>query len=70
MDKVEIPVNFIYCYNGEDFDNYMTYLHNDGVYAYTEEEIAPLLQEGASSDTLLQMGATYSSEDAKERHSK
>lgn len=68
LEKVEIPVNFIYCYSGEDFDNYMTYLHNDGVYAYTSDEIAPLLEEGASSDTLLEMGATYSSEDAQARH--
>lgn len=68
MDKVEIPVNFIYCYSGEDFDNYMTYLHDDGVYAYTKDEIAPLLEDGASSDTLLEMAASYSSEDAMTRH--
>ena len=68
MDKVEVPVNFIYCYNGQDFQNYMTYLHADGVYAYTADEIAPLLEKGSSSDSLLAMGKVYSIEDAMKRH--
>lgn len=71
LEKVEVPVNFIYCRSGQDFRDYMTYLHNDGVYAYDADEVKELLKSNnsdASSDTLLEMGASYSVEDAMERH--
>ncbi len=71
LDKVEVPVNFIYCRSGQDFRDYMTYLHDDGVYAYDADEVKALIKSNnpdASSDTLLEMGASYSIEDAIERH--
>lgn len=72
MEKVSIPVNFIYCSSGQDFRDYMTYLHDDGVYAYNADEISKLIvskNPDATSEMLVNMGATYSTEDAKERHS-
>lgn len=73
MDKVEVPVNFVVCKSGEEFSNYMTYLHEDGVYAWTTDEIDPLIKSknsDASSETLLEMGAAYSIEDTMTRHAK
>ena len=61
LDKVEVPVNFIYCRTGEEFSDYMEYLHKDNVYAYTVDE----LKEVESSEQLLEMGLTYSIEDTK-----
>ncbi len=71
MDKVEVPVNFIICKSGEEFSDYMTYLHSDGVYAWTTEEIDRLIKSKnseASAKELLQMGAGYSIEDTIARH--
>ena len=71
LDKVEIPVNFIVCKTGDEFADYMTYLHDDGVYAWTTDEIDQLIvskNSEASSDTLLEMGANYSIEDTIARH--
>lgn len=71
MEKVEVPVNFIVCKSGEEFANYMKYLHDDGVYAWTTDEIDQLIvskNSEASSETLLEMGANYSIEDTIARH--
>ena len=70
-EKVEVPVNFITCKTGEEFSNYMTYLHNDGVYAWTTEELKQVIKkynENASAADLVQMGADYSVEDTMSRH--
>ena len=71
LEKVEIPVNFITCRSGEDFANYMEYLHKDGVYAWTAEELKQVIKKynpDASSEDLLRMGAEYSIEDTMARH--
>ena len=71
LDKVEVPVNFIICKSGEEFADYMEYLHDDGVYAWTTEEVDKLIKSKNSSVTsedLLEMGASYSIEDTIERH--
>lgn len=73
LEKVEVPVNFIICKSGEEFSDYMTYLHKDGVYAWTTEEIDPLIKSKnseANSDELLKMGAAYSIDDTIARHGK
>jgi ribose transport system substrate-binding protein len=73
MEKVEVPVNFITCKSGTEFSNYMKYLHNDGVYAWTTDEIDQLIvskNSAATSDDLLKMGADYSVEDTIARHGK
>lgn len=73
LEKVEVPVNFIICRSGEEFSNYMTYLHNDGVYAWTTDEIDQLIvskNKDASSEDLLKMGESYSVEDTIARHGK
>ena len=44
LDKVEVPVNFIVCKSGQEFSDYMTYLHNDGVYAWTTDEVDQLIK--------------------------
>ena len=49
----------------------MTYLHNDGVYAWTTDEVDQLIKsknKNASSDDLLEMGKNYSIEDTIARH--
>ena len=73
MEKVEVPVNFIVCKSGAEFSDYMNYLHNDGVYAWTTDEIDKLIvskNSAATSDDLLKMGASYSVEDTIVRHGK
>ena len=73
MEKVSIPVNFIYCASGQDFRDYMTYLHNDGVYAYDADEVSKLIvskNPDATSDMLLDMGKSYSIKDTMKRHAK
>jgi ribose transport system substrate-binding protein len=73
LDKVEVAVNFIVCKSGTEFSDYMKYLHNDGVYAWTADEIDKLIvsKNGeAKSDDLLKMGADYSVEDTIARHGK
>lgn len=73
LDKVEVPVNFIVCKSGQEFSDYMTYLHNDGVYAWTTDEVDKLIvskNKDASSDDLLEMGKNYSIEDTIARHGK
>ena len=73
LDKVEVPVNFIVCKSGQEFSDYMTYLHNDGVYAWTTDEVDQLIKsknKNASSDELLEMGKNYSIEDTIARHGK
>ncbi|MFA9464582.1 MAG: sugar ABC transporter substrate-binding protein [Velocimicrobium sp.] len=73
LDKVEVPVNFIVCQSGDEFSDYMTYLHNDGVYAFTTDEIDTVIgskNAEASSQDLLKMGANYSVEDTIARHGK
>ena len=71
--KVEVPVNFITCKTGEEFSNYMTYLHKDGVYAWTTEELKQVIKKynpDADSDDLVKMGADYSIDDTIARHGK
>lgn len=49
------------------------YLHNDGVYAWTTDEVDQLIKsknKNASSDELLEMGKNYSIEDTIARHGK
>lgn len=73
LEKVEVPVNFIICRSGQEFSDYMTYLHNDGVYAWTTDEIDQLIvskNKDASSEDLLKMGESYSVEDTIARHGK
>ena len=70
-EKVEVPVNFITCNTGEEFVNYMTYLHADGVYAWNTDEIKQVMKKynpDATADDLLKMGASYSVEDVMTRH--
>lgn len=69
-EPVEVPVNFISAYNAQEFDDYMTYVHND-IFAYTADEIKSMIKvfnPDASADQLLKMGATFSIEDCKTRH--
>ena len=71
IQKVEVPVNFIVCKSGQEFSDYMKYLHNDGVYAWTIDEIDKLIiskNPAAKSEDLLRMGKEYSIEDTKARH--
>ena len=70
-EKVEIPVNFITCKTGEEFSNYMTYLHEDGVYAWDIDELKQVIKtynKDANVEDLIQMGADYSIEDTMARH--
>lgn len=70
-EKVEVPVNFITCKTGEEFSNYMTYLHNDGVYAWTTDELKQVIKKynkDATAEDLVKMGASYSIEDTMNRH--
>lgn len=70
-EKVEVPVNFITCKTGEEFSNYMTYLHNDGVYAWTTEELKQVIKKynkDADAQDLVNMGKTYGIEDTMKRH--
>lgn len=72
-EKVEVPVNFITCKTGEDFSNYMTYLHDNGVYAWTTEELKQVIKTynpEATAEDLVKMGSDYSIEDTMERHGK
>lgn len=71
LEKTEVPVNFITCKTAEEFENFETYLNNDGVYCWTAEELEDVIVKfnpDASADTLLEMGANYSTEDAMARH--
>ncbi|OYP46374.1 hypothetical protein CG709_03710, partial [Lachnotalea glycerini] len=71
LDKVEVPVNFIICKSGQEFSDYMTYLHNDGGYAWTTDEIDKVIKSknsAATSADLLKMGSSYSIEDTIARH--
>ncbi len=73
LDKVEVPVNFIVCKSGTEFADYMKYLHNDGVFAWTTEEVDQLIKSKNSdvtSEDLLKMGKSYSIEDTIARHGK
>ena len=71
LEKQEVESNFITCKTAEEFENYVEYLHNDGVYCWTAEELQNVLVEfnpDATSDTLVQMGKDYSIEDTMARH--
>ena len=71
LEKTEVPVNFITCKTAEEFENFETYLNNDGVYCWTAEELEDVIVKynpDASADTLLEMGANYSTEDTMQRH--
>lgn len=70
-EKVEVPVNFITCRTGQEFSNYMNFLHKDGVYAWTADELKQVIKKynpNASANDLLNMGANYSIEDVMTRH--
>lgn len=70
-EKVEVPVNFITCKTGEEFSNYMNFLHKDGVYAWNADELKQVIKKfnpNATADDLLEMGANYSIEDVMTRH--
>lgn len=70
-EKVEVPVNFITCKSGEEFSNYMEYLHDDGVYAWTTEELKEVIKKynkDANAEDLVNMGKSYSIEDTMNRH--
>ncbi len=71
LEKTEVPVNFITCKTGEEFENYAAYLHADGVYCWTDEELKDVIVKynpDATAEMLVEMGAKYSSEDTMERH--
>lgn len=71
LEKVSVPVNFITCKSAEEFENYANYLHADGVYAWTADELKDVIvseNPDASADTLIEMGASYSTEDTMARH--
>lgn len=71
LEKVSVPVNFITCKSAEDFENYVKYLHADGVYCWTAEELQNVIvsyNPDASAQTLVEMGADYSIEDTMARH--
>lgn len=53
LDKVEVPVNFIVCKSGQEFSDYMTYLHNDGVYAWTTDEVDQLIKSKIKMHLLM-----------------
>ena len=56
---------------GEEFENYAAYLHADGVYCWTDEELKDVIVKynpDATAEMLVEMGAKYSSEDTMERH--
>lgn len=72
-DKVEVPVNFITCKTGQEFSDYMTYLHKDGVYAWTTDELKKVIKKynpNATADDLIKMGSSYSVQDTIARHGK
>lgn len=71
LEKVTVPVNFITCKTAEQFENYANYLHADGVYAWTADELKNVIvsyNPDASADTLIEMGKNYSIEDTMARH--
>lgn len=71
LEKTEVPVNFITCKTAEEFENYATYLHADGVYCWTAEELNDVIVKynpDATADMLVEMGKNYSSEDTMARH--
>ena len=71
LEKVSVPVNFITCKTAEEFENYANYLHADGVYCWTAEELKNVIvsyNPDASAQTLIEMGANYSTEDTMARH--
>ena len=71
LEKTEVESNFITCRTAEEFNNYVEYLHKDGVYCWTAEELQNVLVEfnpDATSETLVQMGKDYSIEDTMARH--
>ena len=71
LEKVSVPVNFITCKSAEEFENYANYLHADGVYAWTADELKDVIvseNPDASADTLIGMGASYSTDDTMARH--
>lgn len=71
LEKTEVPVNFITCKTAEEFENYATYLHADGVYCWTAEELNNVIVKynpDATADMLVEMGKNYSSEDTMARH--
>ena len=71
LEKVSVPVNFITCKTAEEFDNYANYLHADGVYCWTADELKNVIvsfNPEAKAETLVEMGATYSTEDTMARH--
>lgn len=71
LEKVSVPVNFITCKTAEEFENYANYLHADGVYCWTAEELQNVIvsyNPEASAQTLIEMGANYSTEDTMARH--
>lgn len=71
LEKTEVPVNFITCKTAEEFENFEKYLNDDGVYCWTAEELENVIVKynpDASADTLLEMGANYSTEDTMQRH--
>ena len=71
LEKTEVPVNFITCKTAEEFENFENYLNADGVYCWTAEELEDVIVKynpDATSDTLLEMGANYSTEETMERH--
>ena len=72
-DKVEVPVNFITCKTGQEFSDYMKYLHQDGVYAWTTDELKKVIKKynpDATADDLVKMGKSYSVQDTITRHGK
>ena len=71
LEKAEVPVNFITCKSAEEFENYANYLHADGVYCWTAEELNEVIVKynpDATADMLVEMGANYSAEDTRARH--
>lgn len=71
LEKAEVPVNFITCKSAEEFENYANYLHADGVYCWTAEELNEVIVKynpDATADMLVEMGANYSAEDTMARH--
>ena len=71
LEKVSVPVNFITCKTAEEFENYANYLHADGVYCWTADELKNVIvsfNPEAKAETLVEMGATYSTEDTMARH--
>ena len=73
-DKPEqIDLQFIDFQSVNDALDYYDYVENDadGIYAYTEEELASMIKSlnpDLTIDSLRQMAADYSIEDVMERH--